>query len=261
MDGIISGSKLIYVVSHKQYEFPNNQSFIPIKVGFESSSIADYYISDDKGDNISHLNSSFCELTALYWIWKNSNIETIGIAHYRRYFSSYNSKLTVKGKKIASCEELLTILDGFDIIVPKPRNYYIFNIKNHYISAHYKSDYDLLRDEIINKFPDYIYSFDTIMKGTKISLYNMFFCKRTVIDDYFQWLFELLFNLESKIDYQSYDSYQKRVFGFMSERLFNVWLHKNKDKVKIKYLPVVNLDGENIMRKGFNLIKRHLGLK
>lgn len=260
MDAVYSATNLIYVVSHKPYDFPHDKLFLPIKVGCSSNSIADYFISDDSGDNISHLNSSFCELTALYWIWKNSNANVIGVAHYRRYFSSRESTLKLKGKKIASCEELSGMLDNFDIIVPKPRNYFIFNIRSHYLGAHYKSDYDLLRNEIEKISPDYIHSFDTVMKGTKICLYNMFFCKKAVIDDYFCWLFQLLLSLEKKIDYSAYDSYQKRVFGFMSERLFNVWLHKNQDAIKIKYLPVVNLEGENLLRKGFGLIKRHLNI-
>jgi hypothetical protein len=95
------------------------------------------------------------------------------------------------------------------------------------------------------------------MGGTKISLYNMFVCKKSLIDEYFAWLFPTLFALEKKIPYQDYDAYQKRVFGFMAERLFNVWLHHQRDRLKIKYLPVVNIDGENLLLKGIGLLKRH----
>ncbi|PWW11546.1 DUF4422 domain-containing protein [Mangrovibacter plantisponsor] len=246
----------IYVVSHKKYLFPSDWSFLPIQVG-DGEKISEDALSDHSNDNISQLNTSFCELTAVYWIWKNSQDDIVGLAHYRRYFSSQRRELTVKGKPIASGDELLGHLEQNDILVAKPRNYFITSIKSHYIHAHHQSDYDQLRNEIALQHSDYLADFDKIMNGTKISLYNMFVCKKALIDQYFSWLFPVLFALEQKIDYQNYDTYQKRVFGFMAERLFNVWLHHHKDSLKIKYLPVVNIDGENLFLKGIGLLKRH----
>ena len=48
----------------------------------------DNMIGDDTGDNISHLNRTLNELTAIYWAWKNydklGNPDYIGFMHYRR---------------------------------------------------------------------------------------------------------------------------------------------------------------------------------
>lgn len=247
----------IYIVSHKIYAFPANNDFLPIKVGVTSDKISHHFVEDSTEDSISHLNSSFCELTAAYWIWKNSQEDIVGLAHYRRYFSSSKSPLLVKGKRVASPKELSDMLNYADILVAKPRNYYITTIKSHYIHAHHESDYTQLRDEIALQHPEYLADFDSVMNGTRISLYNMFVCKKSLIDEYFSWLFPVLFALEQKIDYKNYDAYQKRVFGFMAERLFNVWLHHQRDRLKIKYLPVVNIDGENLILKGIGLLKRH----
>lgn len=247
----------LFVVSHKVFTFPNHTSFTPIKVGSQSVTISENCVDDSTGDNIAHLNSSFCELTAAYWIWKNSQEDIVGLAHYRRYFASSTSNLMVKGKRIASPEEMMNLLQNADILVAKPRNYYITSIKSHYIHAHHESDYTQLRDEIARQQPDYLSDFDDVMGGTKISLYNMFVCKKALIDEYFAWLFPLLFALEQKIAYQNYDAYQKRVFGFMAERLFNVWLHHQRNRLRIKYMPVVNIDGENLLLKGIGLLKRH----
>ncbi|EQB1501384.1 TPA: DUF4422 domain-containing protein [Enterobacter cloacae] len=247
----------LFVVSHKTFTFPNHTSFTPIKVGSQSVTISENSVDDSTGDNIAHLNSSFCELTAAYWIWKNSQEDIVGLAHYRRYFASSTSNLMVKGKRIASPEEMMNLLQNADILVAKPRNYYITSIKSHYIHAHHESDYTQLRDEIARQQPDYLSDFDDVMGGTKISLYNMFVCKKALIDEYFVWLFPLLFALEQKIAYQNYDAYQKRVFGFMAERLFNVWLHHQRNRLRIKYMPVVNIDGENLLLKGIGLLKRH----
>ncbi|HGW5056994.1 TPA: DUF4422 domain-containing protein [Citrobacter koseri] len=247
----------IYTVSHKAYDFPSDNGYVPLQVGSSSEPIADIVHRDSIGANIAHLNPSFCELTAAYWIWKNSQEEVVGLAHYRRYFASSTSNLMVKGKRIASPEEMMNMLKDADILVAKPRNYFITSIKNHYIHAHHVSDYTQLRDEIALQHPEYLSDFDSIMGGTKISLYNMFVCKKSLIDEYFEWLFPVLFALEQKIDYQNYDAYQKRVFGFMAERLFNVWLHHHRESLRIKYMPVVNIDGENLLLKGIGLLKRH----
>ena len=62
--------------------------------------------------------------------------------------------------------------------------------------------------------------------------------------------------LEKRVDISSYDDYQKRIFGFLAERLFNVWLLKNN--LKVKELKVVNIEGENLLLKGLNMLKRKI---
>ena len=60
----------------------------------------------------------------------------------------------------------------------------------------------------------------------------MFVSHSKVVKDYSDWLFNILFELEKKVDLSQYDSYNQRMFGFLSERLFNVWLHHQNLKIK-----------------------------
>lgn len=87
------------------------------------------------------------------------------MVHYRRYFSSGSSSVQINGRGILSREEIDSELSGFDLIVSKPRNYYIVKIKDHYIKAHGENDFELLRAEIENNEPAYIESFDAVMNS------------------------------------------------------------------------------------------------
>ena len=53
-----------------------------------------------------------------------------------------------------------------------------------------------------------------------------------------KWLFSILSEVEKNIPPKD-DVYQNRTFGFMSERLFNVFLEYKK--CKVKELPIIFL--------------------
>ena len=247
----------VLVITHKDYEFPHSACYRPLFVGGNRprSLKNEIFYQDNSGVNLAEKNSSFCELTGLYWAWKNGvfeNNEYVGLVHYRRYFAG--KALYLKKKQIASESELLTILEKYDVILPRKRNYFIESIYSHYQHAHHIKDLDLTRGVITELQPEYLESFDTVMQGRKLHLYNMFVMSSEKASEYCHWLFSILFELEKRIDVTQYDNYQKRVFGFIAERLFNVWILYNQ--LNVKYLPVVNLEGENLIKKGLNLLKR-----
>lgn len=244
----------ILVATHKPYIFPKSDNYIPIHVGKRNSKLDLDIQTDDTGENISGKNSYFCELTALYWAWKNlDDYKYIGLVHYRRYFSGKG--LQLNGKYIASESELLADLtQEYDIIAVKKRNYYIESVYEHYKNAHFIKDLDLVREIIEQEFPDYLPSFKKVMLGKKLHLFNMFIMSKKNFEQYCDWLFRILFKLEEKIDISNYDKYQRRVFGFLAERLFNVWLIKQE--LIIKERKVVCLDGDNLFKKVIGFLKR-----
>ena len=203
---------MIYIATHKKFNNPQLQNYCPIHVGAARGDDLGYE-RDDLGENISSKNPNYCELTGLYWIWKNSTDPYKGLVHYRRYFG----RKSFLGKKtIYSYDVLVQLLkDGNDIILPK-------------------------KEFFLQSAKEYMDSFENFFNQNKCSLFNMMFCKAEYFDQYCNWLFDILFELEGKIDLVALNNYQKRIFGFLSERLLNVWVSHNH--LQVKYMNVINTE-------------------
>lgn len=245
------------IATYKEYDFPDDKGYKPIHVG-KDLELNDLGIcGDNSGDNISFLNKSFSELTGVYWIWKNNESDYVGLVHYRRYFKPIiDRSVIIKGKGVASSRDLLNLTKNYDVIIPRRRCYVVDTIQSHYNNAHYEHDLKASKAIISECCPEYLTSFDVVMNGRCMSPYNIFFMNRENFSSYCSWLFQLLFKLEKVLPYKNYPPYQGRVFGFLAERLFNVWLEHNKYKLKIKRLPIKNIEGENLLLKGIALLKR-----
>ena len=110
----------IIIATHKKYKMPEDGMYIPLHVGAALSTEDFGFEKDNTGENISELNKGFCELTGLYWAWKNLDTDYIGLAHYRRHFSK-NKKAGFEG--ILTCEEIKEYLGQKKVFVPKKRKY------------------------------------------------------------------------------------------------------------------------------------------
>ena len=114
----------IIVATHKKYNMPKDNMYLPVHVGRQGKDDIGYQ-GDNEGENISEKNPFYCELTGLYWAWKNLNADYIGLAHYRRNFVYKKGKN--KFECIASKEYMNKKLDEADVILPMKRKLYIEN--------------------------------------------------------------------------------------------------------------------------------------
>lgn len=87
------------VAAHKPYWMPQDDVYMPIHVGCEGKESIGF-TGDNTGDNISAKNPHYCELTALYWAWKNLQADYTGLVHYRRYFTNKEAR-SIEGKRAA----------------------------------------------------------------------------------------------------------------------------------------------------------------
>lgn len=245
----------ILVATHKKYWMPEDTVYMPIHVGRENKDDLGY-IGDNTGDNISVKNSNYCELTGLYWAWKNLDCEYIGLCHYRRYFSFKVKGNILKDKQNAILEQkdYEKLLQEYDVILPNKRNYYIETVRSQYEHAHNKQDLLEVENIVKEKYPTYSDAFTKVMNSRKLYIYNMFVMKKDLFNEYCKWLFDILFTLETRIDISNYDQYNARVFGFLSERLFNVWLEKQN--LKVKTVNVVFLEKIDWKKKIISFIRR-----
>lgn len=241
----------IIVATHKKYRMPEDKMYLPLQVGAEGKPDLGY-AKDNIGENISTHNFSFCELTGLYWAWKNLDAEYIGLVHYRRHFRG-------KGKErfggILTYRQLLPMLGRYSIFVPRRRHYYIESLYSHYRHTHYAEHLDVTREIIAEKYPNDVESYDRIIRHTYGCMFNMAIMKREILNAYCSWLFDILFELDRRIDTTGLSAYQKRFPGRVSEILFNVWLDKqvrsgHLEKKEIKELAYRQMEKVNWIEKG-----------
>lgn len=241
----------IIIAAHKKYAMPSDVMYIPVQVGSEGKKDIGYQ-RDNIGDNISGKNSMYCELTGLYWAWKNLEADYVGLAHYRRHFKGKKKSANAMDN-VLSYEEVSDLLDRHDIIVTKKRNYMIETLYSHYAHTHYIETLDCTRDVIRDIYPDYLASFDTIKKKTHMHAFNMFIMKRELLNDYCEWLFNILFEVENRLKDKKYDAFQARYPGRLSEILLDVWINKNG--LGYKEVPFMYTEKIDRVRKAKSFLK------
>ena len=227
----------ILVVTHKDYFMPHDSLYVPIRAGNALCEDDFGYIGDDSGDNISLKNPYFCELTALYWGWKNLDARYWGVVHYRRYLSFKHKGTT--WDDVLNQKEAEYLCQNWDVVLPAKRRYWIETIRSHYQHTHDISHLYKTREILKSKYPDYLLAYDKVLNGHSAHMFNMFIMKKEILDAYCTWLFDILFELEKQIDTSKIDSFQARLFGRVSEILLDVWLNTNKIRVKeINYVQI-----------------------
>lgn len=253
----------ILVAYHKKSPIIKTNCLIPIQVGRALSNEKLDMIGDNTDDNISSKNPYYCEITALYWSWKNQdkldNPDYIGLFHYRRLFDFNNcgeslfynfsqktcDKFGWNDKTIIEyCQDSEMVSAPILNVHPPYKDNKIISVKKLYKISHRLSDLKITLKIIKEKYPEYYLITKKYLKGKKTSYFNMVIMKKNVFNDYCQWLFNILFEVEKQISI-SKDPYQSRVFGFLAERLLNIYMRKLEENKNIKIKQILNIPEGN----------------
>ena len=238
----------IYVVCHKKSYVPKNPYLYPIQVGtsIAGTRLPDM-LHDDEGNNISEKNKSYCELTAQYWAWKNDDADYYGFFHYRRYFAfdpdlnrddgwgniAYEriSQDAIKEMKLIP-SVMKQIITQYDMITVKGRKYpriveegKPLDVYHEYgiASFQHRKDLDITLGVLREKYPEFIDAAEEYMKSNVAHECNMFIMKKEIFHKYCEWLFDILFETEKRLDMTWYSVEEYRVMGYLAERLCGIY--------------------------------------
>lgn len=229
----------IFVVTHKSPEYTLENGYSWLKVG---SGKFNAEFCDDVGDSIADKNRFYSELTALYWIWKNYSChptDLVGLVHYRRFFG-VSGFWGVFRRKILSFENVKRHLSRADMIVPSLHPFRS-GLFSHYERSHPAADleacltYLRMRGKLENGVEQ---QFRSARNGR---ICNMLITRKEVLDEYCSWLFPIIFAVEPSLNLGSREPYQQRAMGFLSERLFNLWLY-TKPELQLVDCPIIRID-------------------
>lgn len=260
----------LFVCCHQPSPVPEHPLLNPIQVG---AALADThfpgFLHDDTGENISEKNRSYCELTAQYWAWKNVEADYYGFFHYRRYlYPDTTAKRPYIIKREPSLaqlnklgyEDFAELIQQYDMILPMGENMFV-PVREHYAAAPFHHGKDLaLAEKIVRKrHPEMAGALETYFSGTVLYFGNIFIMKRQVFHDYCAWLFPILEEFDRRADLDGYFPQERRVDGYLAERLLGVWTAYARDKGGVTLeLPRVHFVPERLRRWGKQLVNAAL---
>lgn len=232
----------IVVASHKSYWMPSDPMYVPVQVGAAGKESIPGFQRDDEGDNISEKNPRYCELTALYWAWKNLDADYIGLAHYRRHFAGSGER------GVLTSEEARNLVARASVVLPKKRRYIVETVGNHYAHTFDGAHLSAVRKSLRQLSPEVLPAFEDHLNCRSAHIWNMSIMRRDVLDVWCSWLFPTLEDIESIIDFSNMTPFEARVVGRLSERMLDPWLKVNIANFAER--SVKSIEGENWFKKG-----------
>lgn len=228
--------------------------FQPIYNGSVNFALPAGVLKDNTGDNISSKNPHWGELTQNYWVWKNymptSTSKYIGFCHYRRFLDFNMSKISSEPLfpifinnfpqmfEMYTEENIMKAIEGYDIVIPNKFDCGGVSVYDQYLAWHPKKDLDLAMEVLNELYPEYMPTAEEFLKSTSMYICFNYVMKKELVNEFFEWIFNILNTLEKRCSWDEYTEYfQIRMPAFLAERFFNIWLDYN---IKTRDLKVMN---------------------
>lgn len=201
---------------------------VPVQVGASLTDNRFCMVTDDQGENISKKNANYCELTALYWIWKNrlqkdetKKIDYYGLFHYRRILD------------IRQEDSYCLINNDIDVILPFPL-LHAPNILEHHTRYLKEEDWMAMFKALEELQPEYAEVFPEVFAQPYFYNFNILIAKSHVLNDYCSWLFPILTRTEELSCPKGWER-KDRYIGYLGENLLTLYFMYNRNNLKIAH--------------------------
>lgn len=229
----------MFQVAHVPYGLIYNEDYIPI--GVQNLQITGG-ILDSSGDNISIYNTQINECTALYWIWKNTSYDYVGMCHYRRYMTLTDNE---EDTYYIRHDDAIELLNKYDIILTRLSALEGCSIKQRIRNSVIDDGLYCLAEKLVYEamkkyHPESFSFFCQYMDGNAMYGYHMFVMSREHLNDYCEWLFPMILEVLSQINIDNaVDEKSRRVVGYFTECMLTVWVLERR--LSIKELPMLQI--------------------
>lgn len=260
----------IAVACHKKSRLPNNALLVPVQVGAAGAKQRMDMAHDDDGINISEKNSSYCELTAQYWEWKNVEADYYGLCHYRRFLCFKHPEKVKKNDRDHIVAEVIDdenierfglnddagmrrIIEDSDAIVgeyEQIKRLYTPRGKQTTAYKHWTAcdralihiaDLERMLEILTEVNPEIGADTREYLEGTVFTGFNCFILRKDLFDELCSMEFEVLERLEKEVDLSRYSTQCSRIYGFMGEIISSAYLYhlEKTGKYRVKHVPIL----------------------
>lgn len=247
------------------------------KPGAEESAWMRMFLKgDDSGVNISDQNRRYCENTVLFWLWQNQeqleNPDYLGLMHYRRQlmFNEDYFRVLDERKMKLGCFHFDDMYGDYAENAGLTR-YYVEKLAARYPMIVFKplrlkngksvyeeyqdypfldiKDLDTALAVLRKKYPEDAVTAEEYIHSDVMYGYNIFVMRKDYFDDYCRWLFDILQEVDRRMDYSAKSLAGMRTVSYLAERLYGIYITKilKRDKNAVKHLPAVMCDDKAVM--------------
>lgn len=242
----------IFICSHKEFTpMVTNDSYEVVysKEGIRHEGGLKYHVCKDVDIPIDD-DSFYSELYNYKWVADNLELtKYVGFCHYRKYFSFMDEvpDLDKEGE--------------VDAVTARPVEFK-YTIRETYDLFHNIEDLEIVESVVKERYPQYYDLMEAFLESKKLFPCNMFIMRSEDFKEYIEFMFGVLGGYLERIgmdfkkrlvdEEKKYTEgktapndtieYQKRIGGYLGERLTNVFIY-NKFKT-IKYYPINIIDGK-----------------
>ena len=256
--------------SNKNFKFLNDSVVTPLQVGAANGTNV-CELKDNIGDNISNKNYFYIENTGTYWIWKNvKEAKYKGQMQYRRPLEGVNENMdfneVFSKYKVITCEPFNHPANSRPT-KEKPMFIPAMTVEQGYAFSNCIDDLRIIEMVINIYYPEYKDSYNKFIKnGENLYYSNGFIMKSDDYDRYCEFLFDCLDKYQQFVDVSTPQRLRDRVIynmevgkypkhinpqsrseeairwqmsigGFLSERIWTLWLLHNFKDEEIMKLP------------------------